>query len=449
MFDLFKHQGYDCDGQKMELGKIAPEGRTDVAEGSILEIEPSVAMTSEHNLHVVQQAIETIGMGKYQWLLAFSCGFGFLVDQMLLVSVSLVTPQASMEFDPQYPTLLSAALYAGLVIGALSVGQLADIVGRFLVWQLSIFGVAIFSMIAASAPNWTALNVFVALTGIFGGGNLAIDLTLLTECLPVRFSFILTGLASVWGLGSAITGAIAWPLLVNYGCPNGETMTMCSKNSNMGWRYLYITLGGLGLVMSIVRSFVLHSQESPKWLVANGQVDEAVYVLNNIGKSNKSEHRVTRQDFITNTVSDTKSSRHRNFRRIIQSVVTLFTGSGQLRLMSCLIMTWALIGICYPLFIIFLPYYLEAHGARLGTSSSYQTYRDWTVSSVAGILGPFLGMAMIAAPWLKSRRSIATAAFACAAFSGAFTSVKTEAQNLAFSCMINFWLNALYGIVYA
>lgn len=103
----------------------------------------------------------------------------------------------------------------------------------------------------------------------------------------------------------------------------------------------------------------------------------------------------------------------------------------------------------YPLFIIFLPYYLEAHGARLGTSSSYQTYRDWTVSSVAGILGPFLGMAMIATPWLKSRRSIAIAAFACAAFSGAFTSVKTEAQNLAFSCMINFWLNALYGIVYA
>lgn len=90
---------------------------------------------------------------------------------MLLVSVSLVTPQASMEFAPQYPTLLSAALYAGLVIGALSVGELADIVGRFLVWQLSIFGVAIFSMIAASAPSWTALNVFVALTGVFGGGN--------------------------------------------------------------------------------------------------------------------------------------------------------------------------------------------------------------------------------------------------------------------------------------
>lgn len=36
----------------------------------------------------------------------------------------------------------------------------------------------------------------------------AIDLTLLTECLPIRFSFVLTGLASIWGLGSAITGLI-------------------------------------------------------------------------------------------------------------------------------------------------------------------------------------------------------------------------------------------------
>jgi MFS family permease len=90
---------------------------------------------------------------------------------MLLVSISLVTPEAAVEFNPRYPTLLSAALYAGLVIGALSVGELAVIMGRMRLWQVSIFGVAVFSMIAASSPNWTALNIFVALTGIFGGGN--------------------------------------------------------------------------------------------------------------------------------------------------------------------------------------------------------------------------------------------------------------------------------------
>lgn len=37
----------------------------------------------------------------------------------------------------------------------------------------------------------------------------------------------------------------------------------------------------------------------------------------------------------------------------------------------------------------------------------------------------------------------------CAAFSAAFTTVRTAGQNLAFSSMINFSLNALYAIVYS
>jgi len=90
---------------------------------------------------------------------------------MLLVSVSLVTPQAAMEFGPQYATLLSVGLYAGLLVGALSLGALADNLGRRFIWQLSIFGVSIVTLLAASSPNWAALNVWVALSGYFAGGN--------------------------------------------------------------------------------------------------------------------------------------------------------------------------------------------------------------------------------------------------------------------------------------
>lgn len=37
----------------------------------------------EHiNLAIVTEAIEAIGFGKYQWQLTFTCGFGFLVDQV-------------------------------------------------------------------------------------------------------------------------------------------------------------------------------------------------------------------------------------------------------------------------------------------------------------------------------------------------------------------------------
>lgn len=90
---------------------------------------------------------------------------------MVLVSISLVTPQAAMEFGPRYATLLSASSYAGLLIGALFLGTLADNFGRRLVWQASIFGCSIMTTIAACSPNWAALNVFVALIGLFAGGN--------------------------------------------------------------------------------------------------------------------------------------------------------------------------------------------------------------------------------------------------------------------------------------
>ncbi len=90
---------------------------------------------------------------------------------MLLVSISLITPQAAMEFGPKYPTLLPVAQYAGLLAGALTLGGLADNIGRRLIWQISIFGVSIVILCASSSPNWAVLNVWVALSGYFGGGN--------------------------------------------------------------------------------------------------------------------------------------------------------------------------------------------------------------------------------------------------------------------------------------
>ena len=90
---------------------------------------------------------------------------------MLLVSISIVSPQAAKEFGPRHSTLLPVSQYAGLLIGAVFCGLLADKAGRRLVWQLSIFGVAVFTTMSAGAPNWSALNVFIAFIGLFGGGN--------------------------------------------------------------------------------------------------------------------------------------------------------------------------------------------------------------------------------------------------------------------------------------
>ncbi|KAF7620793.1 putative sugar transporter [Aspergillus flavus] len=413
-----------------------------LAEGTVTSHQG--ANPPDFNQLAINNAIESIGMGRYQWQLMISCGFGFIADQMLLVSISLVMPQASKEFGPRYGTLLSATQYAGLGVGAVVYGLIADLIGRRLAWQTSIFGVSVFTAICAASPNWAALNVFVVLSAFFGGGNLAIDLTVLAESLPRKWAFLLTSLACLWGLGNAITGLIAWPLVVNFCCPAGATPETCTKANNMGWRYLYIILGGLCLIMSVLRTFALGMSESPKWLVSRGELNEAVASINTMSKVNKSTYVMMVDQLRPHEHEDSKSA----IKKAASMVGALFQGSKQIRSMICLVILWLLIGIAYPVYTVFLPYYLEAHGATLGDGSTYQTYRDWSISSVVGIWGPILSAFLVQVPFLGRRRSMTLTACACAAFSGAFTTVKNESQNLAFSSMINFWLNALYGIIY-
>lgn len=133
-------------------------------------------------------------------------------------------------------------------------------------------------------------------------------------------------------------------MLVNFSC-DGTSPSTCPKSENMGWRYLYITVGGLCLVMAIVRATVLGARESPKWLVSVSRIEEAVKVLNEVSHLNGSDYRVTISQFTCrpqDTCHQTVSFKH-NFRRVGK----LFSGKKQARLMACLILLWSLVGIWY------------------------------------------------------------------------------------------------------
>jgi hypothetical protein len=59
--------------------------------GTVTTIDGVDAATL-HNHEVINKAIEAIGFGKFQWQLTFSCGFGFLVDQVrsIICSSSII-----------------------------------------------------------------------------------------------------------------------------------------------------------------------------------------------------------------------------------------------------------------------------------------------------------------------------------------------------------------------
>lgn len=110
----------------------------------------------------------------------------------------------------------------------------------------------------------------------------------------------------------------------------------------MGWRYLYITLGGLCLVMALIRALVLKSRESPRWLVSCGRITEAVDALNKISSINGSDYSLTAEQFIQGSQQDIQAT---SLRENARRTAALF--SCRPRLMACLIFLWILIGIAY------------------------------------------------------------------------------------------------------
>jgi hypothetical protein len=65
--------------EKDGMEKIKPRESNTVGSMVDLSLNPG---NGDSSLLFVEHAIEQIGMGAFQWKLAFTCAFGFIVDQV-------------------------------------------------------------------------------------------------------------------------------------------------------------------------------------------------------------------------------------------------------------------------------------------------------------------------------------------------------------------------------
>jgi len=71
---------YSSDKTNTDQEVPTPIAQKDIEHGSM--VSASYADAPNPNHVIVDHAIEAIGMGRYQWYLTISCGFGFVVDQV-------------------------------------------------------------------------------------------------------------------------------------------------------------------------------------------------------------------------------------------------------------------------------------------------------------------------------------------------------------------------------
>jgi MFS family permease len=117
---------------------------------------------------------------------------------MLLIQ-SIIATQAAAEFHPGWSKGLTAAVYVGMLVGALFWGLSADIIGRKFAFNFSLLFCSIFAIIAGASPNWIVLGLFACLSAFGSGGNLVLDTAVFLEFLPGKQQWLITMMAAWWG----------------------------------------------------------------------------------------------------------------------------------------------------------------------------------------------------------------------------------------------------------
>jgi putative MFS transporter len=175
----------------------------------------------------------------------------------------------------------------GYVIGALSLGPLADRFGRRDMLLVTLLVTGLGSLYTAFASDYTTFIIARTITGIGIGADLAIVNTYINEVAPrggraryTSFIFIMSGLGAFLGiwLGLILTTPPApFPLGLSFAQVTVDPKTGVFLGN--GWKIMYVVGAALALIGILLR---VQLPESPRWLAARGRMEEADAVVNDM-----------------------------------------------------------------------------------------------------------------------------------------------------------------------
>ncbi|KAI9930680.1 hypothetical protein ASPWEDRAFT_171304 [Aspergillus wentii DTO 134E9] len=402
-------------------------------------------------LTLVNTAIDQIGMTPFQWKLFFLNGFGYAVDSLLIICQSIAQPAVATEYGAPNKKLAGIALASqiGLLVGAAVWGLSADIIGRRFAFHSSLLLAAVFAIIAGGMPGYISFATLVALYSAAVGGNYILDSTTLLEFLPARKSWLVTFMSIWWAVGYTIAGLLAWAFMSNFSCASTATPATCAHHENMGWRYLHFTIGGLVLVLSLLRVFVIRMVQTPKWLISQNRDEEVITFLTGLAGKYNRQFSLTLNDLLNEgDVIHTDQSAWSSVR-----LLEHFSGLFQTRKLGwsyiIIILNWFVIGIVSPLYHVFLPYYLKSQGVKVKSSSNYIIWRNYAINQAVGLVGPIIAGLLVETKIFGRRGTMALGALLTMVLQFGYTQIKTPAQNVGVSAAISAATNIYYGTMYA
>uniref|UniRef100_A0A8C2ADE2 Synaptic vesicle 2-related protein n=1 Tax=Cyprinus carpio TaxID=7962 RepID=A0A8C2ADE2_CYPCA len=241
----------ECGGREEALQMDG--GRTDMESVSLADGAPVPREFANptDDTFMVEDAVEAIGFGTFQWKLSILTGLSWMADAMEMMILSILAPQLHCEWAlSSWEVALLTSVLFGSRIGSLGL----------VLWTL------FYGLLSAFAPIYGWILFLRALVG-FGIGGAPQSVTLYAEFLPMRSRATCILLIEIfWALGTVF-----------------EVLLAILVMPTLGWRWL-LALSTIPLFIFAFLCFWL--PESARYDVLTGNQEKALNTLKRIATEN-------------------------------------------------------------------------------------------------------------------------------------------------------------------
>ncbi|XP_040463927.1 synaptic vesicle 2-related protein isoform X2 [Falco naumanni] len=157
-----------------------------------IELEDGAAVPKEFanptdDTFMVEDAVEAIGFGKFQWKLSVITGLAWMADAMEMMILSILAPQLHCEWRlPSWQVaLLTSVVFVGMMSSSTLWGNISDQYGRKTGLKISVLWTLYYGILSGFAPVYSWILVLRGLVG-FGIGGVPQSVTLYAEFLPMK-----------------------------------------------------------------------------------------------------------------------------------------------------------------------------------------------------------------------------------------------------------------------
>ena len=263
-------ENYDTFAEKKIQLHEVDDGSDVIVSLSNAVLENNDANNSYNEMEIsIDQAVNRIGVGKFQSQMLFAAGTCFMADSTEIILLSFLSLVLKKEWnwtdgdtiaDAKVPAL-TACMFIGALVGAAIIGPLGDRFGRRPVLLWTAFNISLFGILTAFCNNFITLLIVRTIVG-FGIGGLTIPFDILAEFTPdeQRGKYLYL-IEYYWTAGSVLVPIVAY-------------FTIELAHS---WR-VFVVVCALPCVISLLVG-IAYVPESPRWLVLQGKNEEALDIL--------------------------------------------------------------------------------------------------------------------------------------------------------------------------